>query len=107
MILQPLVENAIKHGITPKLGPGWVRVAANPNNGNVHVEIEDNGIGMKDTVRNDKGEFHPPSRGLGLSNVDQRLRAVYGERSALEFESCCGTGTRVYFDIPRLFRDRN
>jgi len=107
MILQPLVENAIKHGITPKLGPGWVRVAASANNGNVHVEIEDNGIGMKDTVRDDKGEFHPPSRGLGLSNVDQRLRAVYGERSALEFESCCGTGTRVYFDIPRLFRDRN
>ena len=107
MILQPLVENAIKHGITPKLGPGWVRVAANSNNGNVHVEVEDNGIGMKDTVRDEAGEFQPPSRGLGLSNVDQRLRAVYGEKSALEFESCCGTGTRVFFDIPRLFRDRN
>src|SRR5581483_6622633 len=107
MILQPLVENAIKHGISPKLGPGWVRVAAASQNGTVHVEIEDNGIGMKDTVRDETGEFHPPSRGLGLANVDQRLRAVYGERSALEFESCCGTGTRVFFDIPRLFRDRH
>jgi len=82
MVLQPLVENAVKHGI-----------ATLPHGGEVQVRAERRGEELLLTVRN-PGALEPGSGGgFGLENVEQRLRLGYGPRAALELEAAAGTVT--------------
>jgi two-component system sensor histidine kinase LytS len=105
LILQPLVENALKHGILPRESGGEVIIAARRDNGSVVVSVKDNGLGMEEEhVRMLFTESlkTPDSkgRGIGLKNVNARLVALYGKDSGLSVESRRGLGTTVRFIIP-------
>ena len=90
MLLQPLVENAVRHGISPKVGGGVVRIEAFRDGGTLRVVIRDNGSGFKETGR----------EGIGLKNVRERLRVAYGQRASIEIASAPGEGTSVIITVP-------
>jgi two-component sensor histidine kinase len=95
MSVQPLVENAIKHGLSAMEGPGMVRLRAGLDGEFLTVEVYDNGPGFPpDFSLEEYGDSH------GLRNVAQRLRGYYGDSARLSWESG-GSGTRVALTIPR------
>lgn len=101
LTLQPLVENAVKHGIQPKMSPGTVQISANLVDGEMIFIIKDDGVGID-------GERLPKillpgfgsGNGVGLSNVNERLKSLYGEEYGLKIESQTDQGTKVYVRIP-------
>ena len=97
MILQPLVENSIKHGFARKIGPGTIVMRSWREEGRAVLEIEDDGMGFL-PERLDA----PMASGIGLANVRERLRVIYGATSQLVLTSEPGKGTRVRLDIPEL-----
>ena len=97
MVLQPLVENSIKHGIERKVGGGRITIRSERRNGHVVIEVVDNGAGMADTDVMDRS-----GGGIGLRNVDERLRTIYGENYHLQLESTPGEGTCARIEIPEL-----
>ena len=103
MILQPLVENSIKHGIAPKVGGGRITLRSRRENGRTIIEVEDNGLGMTDE-RLDQ-VFHgsgASGSGIGLRNVGERLRVIYGDLAGLRLTSEPGRGTVARLEIPEL-----
>ncbi len=97
MILQPLVENSIKHGLTRKIGGGTVSLRAFRQNGRSIIEVADDGVGMT------PGELEAAlTAGIGLSNVSERLRVTYGDHSALHLTSEEGRGTCARLEIPEM-----
>lgn len=91
MLLQPLVENAVKHGIEPKVGGGCVEVLAECRDGRLRVAVRDNGTGLAT----------PPSAvGAGLENVRQRLAALYGEAGLLSLRSAPEGGLIATLELP-------
>lgn len=101
LILQPLVENCVKHGVLPKRGGGAVFIKAARNNGALSIAIEDNGVGMgvSPSERNRLSE-EEKGAGIGLSNVDERLKTIYGPEYSLRIISNPGHGTRFELAIP-------
>lgn len=97
MILQPLIENSIKHGIEKKVGGGRIVIRSQWDNNRGIIEIIDNGAGMSDTDLSRTRES-----GIGLRNVDERLRVIYGENYHLQLESVLGKGTCARITIPEL-----
>ena len=95
MILQPLVENAIQHGIAHVLRRGVVAIRAERSDGDVLVCIVDNGQGFTEARREEI-----KSRGIGIKNVHERLQVAYGQAYGLEFQSTPGQGTTVTIRIP-------
>jgi len=91
MLLQPLVENAIKHGLEPKVAGGTVNVGARREDALLVLTVADNGLGFPAT-RGDGG-------GLGLANLRQRLESLYGTRARLTIEDT-QPGTRVTLSVP-------
>src|SRR5436309_4210297 len=97
MLLQPMVENCLKHGLAPKIEGGRIRLHAEQHDGRLRVEIEDNGVGISE-----ERMPHVYVEGIGLSNVRERLRAVYGTDFRLEIESRPGEGTIIRIEVPEL-----
>jgi signal transduction histidine kinase len=97
LILQPLVENAVKHGISPKVGGGRVTIEARLDNGDLRLAVSDTGVG----VREEATMF---DRGVGLSNVRDRMLHLYGTDYLPEVRSRPGVGTTVTLRFP-LSRD--
>ncbi len=95
MILQPLVENAIKHGLGRKIGPGSLTIRSHRVDGRAVIEIEDDGMGFV-LDRLDQ----PMSSGIGLANVRERLSVVYGASCQLTLASEPGKGTRARIEVP-------
>jgi two-component system LytT family sensor kinase len=94
LCIQPLVENAIKHGVSTKAEPGLLRLQAKMRDDEVLITVQDTGPGMSGRV--------PGTRvGVGLANVKRRLRLCYGPDADLLIESS-GEGTRVQFAVPLL-----
>lgn len=93
LILQPLVENAIKHGISPQSGRGLIQIAARRQDDAVWIEVRDNGVGLSSTAR---AGFE---QGVGLSNTRARLECLYGSTHRLELEESEG-GLAVQVLIP-------
>jgi two-component system LytT family sensor kinase len=91
--IQPLVENAIKHGISIKAGPGTLRLQVKTRADGLLVTVEDSGVGMGGGVPERAGA------GLGLSNVRRRLQLCFGPDATLDIESS-SNGTKVQFAIP-------
>jgi two-component system LytT family sensor kinase len=97
MLLQPVVENCLKHGLAPKLGGGKIELRTTNCDGRLHIEIEDNGVGISEEKMP-----HVYVEGIGLSNVRERLRVLYGTDFGLEIQSRPGQGTVIRIDIPEL-----
>ena len=97
MILQPLVENSIKHGLARKVGPGSITIRSYRENGRAIIEVEDDGMGFL-ADRLDQ----PMSSGIGLANVRERLRVIYGATYQLKLSSEPGRGTRARIEVPEL-----
>lgn len=100
MSLQPLAENAVRHGIERRLGTGSVRITARCAGGDVQLRVCDDGCGIEPERL--AGLLAGASGGIGLANVDARLRATFGERCALRLESQPGEGTTAIITVPRL-----
>ena len=97
MLLQPLVENSIKHGLARKIGPGSIVIRSWRDNGRGVIEIEDDGTGFLLDRLN-----QTMSSGIGLANVRERLRVIYGATSQLTLTSEPGVGTRVRIELPEI-----
>lgn len=107
IVLQPLVENAIYHGIKPMSGKGEILIKGRIEKESVFLTVRDNGIGMsesrlmelRESLRSDSIR---ESRHIGISNVNQRLKLYYGEEYGLEVDSIEGRGTSVTMRIPQI-----
>ncbi len=97
MILQPLVENAIRHGIGPKIEGGTITLRACRRKRRLVIEVVDDGMGIPEERRSEILES-----GIGLINVQERLKALYGQEFALVVESSPGKGTAIRVEIPEL-----
>jgi sensor histidine kinase YesM len=97
MLLQPLVENSIKHGLSSKVGEGCITIRSMRQGGHAIIDIIDNGVGVSpDHVDRVKGG------GIGLRNVNERLRVIYGANYQLQLDSVPGEGTCARIVIPEL-----
>ncbi len=104
LVLQPLVENAIYHGIKYKEGKGRVTVRAGIEGDSIVLKIEDDGIGMTQEQLSrifEKRETDTRKNGVGVLNVHERIQLYYGKEYGLAFESMEGRGTQVEIRIPR------
>jgi two-component system LytT family sensor kinase len=97
MLLQPIVENCLKHGLAPKLEGGRIQLRTANHDGRLHIEIEDNGVGISEEKMP-----HVYVEGIGLSNVRERLRVLYGTDFNLDIQSRPGEGTIIRIDIPEV-----
>jgi two-component system LytT family sensor kinase len=97
MLLQPIVENALKHGLATKLGGGELTIRTETREGRLVIVIEDNGVGIpKERMGQVFGD------GIGISNVHERLRVLYGADFRMDISSREGEGTRIRIEIPEL-----
>jgi two-component system, LytTR family, sensor kinase len=96
MILQPLVENAVKHGIAPKEEGGTVRISIRRDGGFLALNVSDDGLGMVNMPA-----LNLAHGGRGLAYTDARLRKMFGEESGLRMESSAA-GTTFFFHIPEI-----
>jgi two-component system LytT family sensor kinase len=104
MSIQPLVENAVRHGVERRAGSGRVAIVARVISGDVELRVSDDGAGIE-PERVPK-VLAGAGGGIGVSNVDARLRATFGERYALRIESQVGIGTTAVMTVPNLTGDR-
>ena len=97
MLLQPIVENCLKHGLGPKLEGGKIQLRTRNGERRLVIEIEDNGVGISE-------EKFPKVyvEGIGLSNVRERLRVLYGDDFQMEIRSQPGEGTLIRIEVPEL-----
>ena len=103
MSLQPLVENAIYHGLKYKESKGMLTVTGYRKNGNAVIEIADDGVGMdEETLEHifEKHKVNYRSNGVGVYNVQRRLSMYYGKEYGLSYKSEKGKGTTVTVVIP-------
>jgi two-component system LytT family sensor kinase len=102
LAVQPLVENAVRHGLESKPGTGRITLAARDVGNEALISVEDDGVGSDpDLVRRVlAGESEADSVGLG--NVDARLRQVFGDDCGLVVETAPGAGTKVSFRVPKF-----
>jgi len=99
MLLQPLVENAIKHGISPRPEGGNIEIHAKRLDGKLHVEISDDGLGLRE---------QQDSNGVGLVNTRERLKHLYGAAHAFNLSSFPGRGVTIRISLPfREVEDRS
>ncbi|MFI8961787.1 histidine kinase [Streptomyces sp. NPDC053493] len=102
LCLQPLVENAVKHGLEDSAEGCRVVIAARDAGAEAEVTVEDDGVGMDpEALRAILRGERPSASGLGLSNVDERLRQVYGSAYGLVIETGVGAGMKVTVRIPK------
>lgn len=104
LILQPLVENAIRHGLMSNLAGGKVIITITEEGGKVRFHVEDNGCGMSEQKLEEMLRTNGERRGVGLWNIDRRIKLIYGHQ--IHISSRDGMGTSVSFDIPVQLRNR-
>ncbi len=94
MLLQPLVENSIKHGIASKVDGGTITLRARRSGERLMIEVEDDGVGMPAEGSAAAGD------GIGVSNVRERLQVLYNHDCSMVIESHAGRGTRILIEVP-------
>jgi two-component system LytT family sensor kinase len=95
LLLQPLVENAIRHGIEPRRGPGLISIEATQEEKHLHLVVRDNGGGLPGVDLNSPGR-----RGIGLANIQARLQGLYGQDQSFSFGQAEPQGCRVDIHLP-------
>ena len=114
LILQPLVENAVAHGLEGKLGPGTVRIIVENSDRTLFLRVRDDGVGIPDErVQRLNEQFAGDSGaptgqqkgGIALRNVNSRIRLMFGENYGLRVFSAEGIGTECCVTLPLLFRE--
>ncbi len=100
MILQPLVENSIKHGLTRKVGPGHITLRSRRDNDLLIVDVEDDGLGISEERLQSA-----MSSGIGLTNVHERLRVIYGSTGRVVLRGIPGKGACAHLEIPILLAE--
>jgi histidine kinase len=90
MLIQPLVENAIKHGLEPKIDGGKINIRAQLKNGKLFIEIADTGMGIQENS----------NPGVGTGNIKKRLEALYGNNACISFEDVIPQGLKAIVEIP-------
>lgn len=98
LVLQPLVENAIRHGIEPRRGPGTVWIEAKLDDKHLHLIVRDNGRGLPPGEANNSGR-----RGIGLANARARLQGLYGPNQRFNLGSAKPQGCQVDIHLPLHF----
>jgi two-component system, LytTR family, sensor kinase len=101
MMLQPLVENSIKHGLSSKVEGGTIRICTHRTATRLHLLVEDDGVGISE----EKLGTLPEHGGIGVSNVNERLKVLFGAEYRMWIESQPGQGTRVQIEVPELETD--
>ena len=99
LVIQPLVENAVKHGLGGRENGGWVRVEARRRSDALQIRVSDNGIGMPPDAGRRRSQQGPA--GIGLANIRQRLAHIYGPDCRLRIDSRPDAGVTVRLRIPR------
>lgn len=94
LLLQPLIENSIRHGIAPQRGPGWISVTASLSEGALLLRVKDNGVGIDPAAMEAGG-------GIGLANIRARLTQLHGDAASLKVMPRRAGGTMVELRIPR------
>jgi len=102
LCLQPLVENAVRHGLSRKPGVGMVSIEARDAGAECHITVEDDGVGMDPAVFAPGRPDTDDGQHVGLSNVDERLRNVFGDHFGLVVETAPGEGTKVSMRVPKF-----
>jgi len=97
MILQPIIENSIKHGLASKVEGGMVRLKTWSDDSRLFISIEDDGVGIPEAKLGNLLQ-----QGIGVSNVNERLRVLFGRSYRLSVDSKQGQGTHTVIEIPEL-----
>jgi two-component system LytT family sensor kinase len=100
MLLQPLVENGIKHGLEPRISGGTITIRSRLTDGMLVVEVEDDGVGISPSHAESNGAIRRAGAGIGMNNVRERLEVLYGDAANFEVTSRPGRGTRVRLEMP-------
>jgi two-component system LytT family sensor kinase len=95
MLLQPLVENSIRHGLSSKIDGGLIRVRSRLENGRLQILVEDDGVGIPEDKLARMFEL-----GIGVSNVNERLKVLFGDEYKMWIDSRLGEGTSTGIEIP-------
>jgi len=103
MLLQPLVENSIKHGLSPRIEGGSITLRSRLTDDRLTIELEDDGVGMS-TGDGWEESVWPSSggTGIGMQNVIERLKVLYGDAASMTVRSRDGSGTVVSLELPRM-----
>lgn len=107
MLLQPLIENSIKHGLEPRIGGGTVTLRGRVQGERLLVEVEDDGVGINPervVERAGVGAYATDGLGIGMRNVRERIQVLYEGRGEVEIVSRPGRGTRIRLLLPALTR---
>ncbi len=100
MLLQPLVENSIKHGLASKVEGGSIHLRSRLSGSGLVIEVEDNGVGMQASQQIDGGSMR--GAGIGMANISERLQVLYGDTARMTIDSHEGKGTLVRIRLPLL-----
>ena len=99
LALQPLVENAVRHGLAGKTGVGTISIVAQDAGAECLISIEDDGVGMDPEILRTRSE---DGSHVGLGNIDDRLRSVFGDEFGLVVETAPDAGTKVSMRVPKF-----
>src|SRR5699024_8392071 len=106
--LQPLIENAIQHGVVEMGEDGVIKITMRDEGSHMKIEVEDNGIGISDDKLASRGKQQVTSEhgtGMGLYNVNRRLTMMYGDQAALQITSHINEGTKISFQLKKYQED--
>ena len=104
ILLQPLIENAITHGLRPLDHPGEIHIRIFTQENNIIMTVEDNGVGMSEQMLDEvnNGLSNQALHKYGLYNINQRIRLTYGETYGIHIQSQLNSGTKVTVTIPQI-----
>ncbi|SHM94260.1 cache domain-containing sensor histidine kinase [Gracilibacillus kekensis] len=102
-IIQPLVENAIRYGLQEMIGVCKIQLSVMEEKGFFIIHVEDNGPGMQKAFLEqiETGEYQPKGTGIGLRNINERIKLLFGEEYGLKVDSVIGKGTKVSIMLPK------
>jgi two-component system LytT family sensor kinase len=95
MLLQPIIENSIKHGLSSKIEGGVITLRTRLRQDRLHIEIEDDGVGVEESKLATMFDS-----GIGVSNVNERLQVLFGDDYRMDVDSRPGEGTRTHIEFP-------